>query len=64
MIDVLIDRFQHRADKPIQTGKINHLDLTKSRVERFGGYSYARWDKPYFVIDRYPLNVWMELDYD
>lgn len=64
MINLLIDRFQHPPTSKIQTGLINHLAENKSRISRFGGYSTANWQQPTYVTNRYPLNVYLELDYD
>ena len=64
MIDVIINRFQHKAGAAVQNGKTDHLANNKSRIERFGGYSYDYKGEPWKIGARYPLNVWMEHDYD
>jgi hypothetical protein len=64
MIEILIDRFQHKAGSAVQNGKTNHLLLNKSRVDRFKGYSTAKWDQPSIIGERYPLNVFMKEDYE
>ena len=64
MIECIINRFQHKAGAAVQTGKIDHLAKNKSRIDRFKGYSYDYKGKPWCIGARYPLNVWMEQDYE